>query len=77
MVRLRHADERVVAATHIERRDARDVRLVGEHEEVEHQLAMVLPLVGNAGRPFAGREGRVRVLLLRHLDAFFDVADRL
>jgi hypothetical protein len=44
--------ERPVAdlARHHERRDARDVGLEGDRHQVEHQLRVLLVVVGNAGR---------------------------
>ena len=81
MMRVGHADLRIGAAAelaaHHERDDARQVALVREHLQVEHQLrVLVEACAGTPGRLID--DGQLsRVLLLGVLDAPLDVANRL
>ena len=80
VVRLRHADLRVGAATVLaadhEADDAGQVGLVGQHLQVEHQLRV---LVEGGGNPQRRRDLRQLLIDLRLglLDAALDVAHRL
>ena len=80
MVAARHADlgERPAAdlpAEH-ERADARQVGLVGQDQQVEHQPAVLLERVRDAGRLLDDRDLAV-ALPLGHLDAPLDVPHRV
>ena len=54
MMRIGHTDLRIGAAAELaadhERHDARDVALIGEQLQVEHQLGMLLEGLRHAGR---------------------------
>ena len=82
MVRLRHADLRIGAGAAFARQlkgdDAGHVGAQREHLQVEHQLDVIFPLFGHAGRTLrASAARRLAVLLLGLLDAALDLADRV
>ena len=81
VVRLVDADLRIRPAadltTHHERDDARQVALVRQHLQVEHQLRVLVVACRHAGRLRDHRHRDVlRALRFGQLDPAFDVADR-
>src|SRR5687768_18008364 len=58
-----------------ERDDSRDVRLIGGHLEIEHQLGVLFPAVWNADRSLRQSQRGGRVLRLDALDALLDISN--
>ena len=80
VVRFRHADLRVRPVARLARElraaDARDVGLIGEHQQVEQQLHVIVVRLRHAARlSICG--SRVGVLLLGQLNPPLDVAHRV
>ena len=80
MMRIGDADLRIGAAADFpgqhERADAGQVGLVGQRQQVHHQLG-VLGVVGRDADRLIDHRQLARVLLLGHLDAPLDVAHRI
>src|SRR5439155_11931662 len=80
MMSLVEADLWVAAAAqltaHHERDDSREIRLVRQHLQIEHEPCVLRKRRRNASRPFDGGQ-LARALFLGFLNLPLDVADRI